>query len=119
MAKPVYTLRKGAVQLAAWEKVGEDGRKGYSVKLNRRYKDKATGEWKDSPFFFDNDLLVAAELLREAFAELCVTVGDSPTPAVPAPVPKETSNLPPAQYLQQGADGQYKLVDDKGEQVPF
>jgi hypothetical protein len=125
MAKPVYQIRKGVLQLAAWETNGPEGKKGYSFKLNRRYKDKRTQEWTDSPFLFDSDLLTAAALLQQAFSDLCITRASqaygtgassgSPPAAAHNPAPVEA----PAQYVQQNADGTHKLVDANGDDIPF
>lgn len=124
MAKPVYSIRKGVIQLAAWETSGPEGQRGYSFKLNRRYKDKRTQEWTDSPFLFDSDLLVAAALLQQAFADLCITRGNAsgtggavsggrPSAAAPPPAPE------PAQYVTRDEQGNPKLVDANGDDIPF
>ena len=49
--QPVHKARSGAVKAAVWENEYEiEGkkRKGYSVKLERSYRDKETDEWKDT-----------------------------------------------------------------------
>jgi hypothetical protein len=126
MARPVYQTRKGAVQLAAWEQNGPEGQKGYSFKLNRRYKDKRTQEWTDSPFLFDNDLLVAAALLQQAFADLCITrasqahgTGGAPSGRTDAAAPAELGPAAAAQYVQRNPDGSHKIVDANGDEIPF
>lgn len=116
MAKPVYSIRKGVIQLAAWETEGAEGRKGYSIKLQRRYKDKRTGEWTDSTFLFDSDLLTAAALLQKAFADLCI-VGGSEGGSSAAPEPRRAPAR--AEYVARDADGNMKLVDENGDDIPF
>lgn len=114
MARPVYQIRRGVLQLAAWQ----SGEKGYSFKLNRRYQDKQTQEWKDSPFLFDSDLPVAIALLQQAFADLCIQrpstasgSGGAPPAAAPAPAP--------AQYVTRDEHGNMKIVDENGDDIPF
>jgi hypothetical protein len=127
MAKPVYQIRKGVLQLAAWETNGAEGQKGYSFKLNRRYKDKRTGEWTDSPFLFDSDLLTAAALLQQAFADLCITrpamasgSGAASSGRVSsAAAPPELGPAAAAQYVTRDAQGNPKLVDENGDDIPF
>ena len=128
MAKPVYQLRKGVVQLAAWETSGPEGQKGYSFKLNRRYKDKRTHEWTDSPFLFDSDLLVAAALLQRAFADLCITqpatVGgpSAPSGRMDAALPNPTKGACAGEgvrYVCRDEHGNAKVVDEHGDEVPF
>lgn len=121
MAKPVYSIRRGVLQLAAWLNVSEDGRKSYSFKLVRRYKDKQTQEWTDSPFLFDSDLPVAAALLQKAYSDLCIqrsgdnAAGSSAHPcgtATPAPEGGK-------QYLKKNPDGSHTIIDEHGDRIPF
>ena len=52
------------IQLAGW--VGE---KGTSFKLTKRYKDKNSGEWKDTEWLSPQDLAGLSFLIPEAIAQ--------------------------------------------------
>lgn len=52
------------IQLAGW--VGE---KGTSFKINKRYKDKNSGEWKDTEWLSPQDLAGLSFLIPEAIAQ--------------------------------------------------
>ena len=54
MGRPVKEFRMGQIKAAVWENEF-DGKKGYSVSLNKSYKAK-NGEWKDTQFYNDKDL---------------------------------------------------------------
>jgi hypothetical protein len=70
MARPVVTVRRGGISVAIWENDRDDGKgKSYSAKIEKRYKDRS-GEWQDSPYFFESDLLVVAELCRAAWHKI-------------------------------------------------
>jgi hypothetical protein len=69
MAQPVITVRRGGLSVAVWENT-QDGRVSYSAQFQKRYKDKASGQWKDSQYLFENDLLEAAELFRLAWHKI-------------------------------------------------
>jgi hypothetical protein len=104
------------------EQSGRDGRTGgYSFKLTRRYQDKQTQEWKDSPFLFDSDLLTAAALLQQAFADLCITRPSmaSGSGRARADAPNPAQAPAPAQYVTRDASGNTKLVDENGDTIPF
>lgn len=49
------------VKLTAWE-----GERGISWNLSKRYKDKETGEWKESKYLTDWDLDAIASLVAQA-----------------------------------------------------
>lgn len=51
------------LRLSAWK-----NDKGLSFSFNKRYKDKGTGEWKDSKYLYDNDLRAAQEIIQQALA---------------------------------------------------
>lgn len=52
------------IQLAGW--VGE---RGTSFKINKRYKDKNSGEWKDTEWLSPQDLAGLSFLIPEAIAQ--------------------------------------------------
>ncbi len=84
MQKPVMDFRIGCVEVAVWEKTMEhDGRSvtRYDVKFNRRYKNRESGEWKDTAYF-DGDDLMRISLLAQRVAERLLIKERDLTPAV-------------------------------------
>ena len=65
--KPVHEIPDGTLKVAIWVHDGEYGPR-YSATIRKRYKDKSTDEWKDAASLGEDDLLPAAELMREAKA---------------------------------------------------
>jgi transposase len=63
MGKPAHKLWKNGVDVAIWE-----NRTGYSLTVQKRYKDKQTNEYKVSTSYYDKDVDVLIELLKEARA---------------------------------------------------
>ena len=86
MQKPVMDFRIGCVELAVWKKTMEhDGRSvvRYDAKLNRRYKDRESGEWKDTQYFDADDLMRIALLAQRAAQCLCIKERDLTPTVVP------------------------------------
>ena len=52
MNKPVKDFKEKGVSVAVWET--RNG--GYSISISKRYKDKVSGEWKESKYWFKEDL---------------------------------------------------------------
>jgi hypothetical protein len=63
---PVHEIRIGRLRVSIWEQQGEQGAKWYSTTLTRSYKD-GQNNWKTATSYGRDDLLVAGELLRQAF----------------------------------------------------
>ena len=63
MPKPAKKLWENGVDVAIWE-----NRTGYSLTVQKRYKDKQTGEYKVSSSYYDRDVDVLIKLLQEARA---------------------------------------------------
>ncbi|MBU1985345.1 hypothetical protein KJ815_13180, partial [bacterium] len=82
--RPVMEFRAATIKAAIWaERRQEQGRTviRYTVKIQKRYFDKNSNEWRTTEYFFPNDLprlcLVAAKAfeytaLRESAEELPV-----------------------------------------------
>lgn len=72
--KPVIKINNGQIAVAIFEQdiQTEYGpRKTYRAGLRKSYKDKNTNEWKNLDLtLFDDEMMVAAELLQMAHAEL-------------------------------------------------
>jgi hypothetical protein len=52
MNKPVKDFKEKGVSVAVWET--RNG--GYSISISKRYKDKVSNEWKESKYWFKEDL---------------------------------------------------------------
>lgn len=63
MAKPIKNWREKGIDVSAWALE----RGGYSFKISKRFKSK-DGEWKESAYWFKNELLKLQEFLAEAIA---------------------------------------------------
>ena len=63
MNKPLveFTSKISTIKLAGWQ-----GDRGISWQLNKRYKDKESGEWKESKYLSDWDLDAIASLAAQA-----------------------------------------------------
>ncbi|MBL1216568.1 MAG: hypothetical protein D8M59_03650 [Planctomycetes bacterium] len=66
----MQSFRAGSCQASIWaNEVEQDGRTvtRHSVKFQKRYQDKSTSEWKNSDYYFPNDLPDLQLLCQEAF----------------------------------------------------
>ncbi|MCO6438637.1 MAG: hypothetical protein J5J06_16210 [Phycisphaerae bacterium] len=57
--KPIKEFRAGTVKAAIWKQENEtEGRIAtrYSVRIQKRFHDRATGDWCNTDYFFVNDL---------------------------------------------------------------
>lgn len=61
--KPIYNARSKGIDIAVWE-----GNTGPQFTIRKSYKDKQTGEWKESKTLFSNDLEILKELITEALS---------------------------------------------------
>lgn len=61
MAGPVKTWKQKGIELAVWE-----GKFGSQYTLKKTYKDKNTGEYKESKFFFQEEITALAEMFTDA-----------------------------------------------------
>ena len=67
-SKPVSHVRLGLISASIWENPGPNGPR-HSVTFERRYKDEG-GTWRSSQSYDENELLVLARVVAEAFDEL-------------------------------------------------
>ena len=68
--QPVKEFRVGGVKAAIWkDEVQQDGRAvtRHSVKVQKSYRDKATGEWKTTEYFYPTDLPKLLLVAQKAF----------------------------------------------------
>jgi hypothetical protein len=63
MTKPAKTWRDRGIDIAAWESKG-----GFSFTFRKTYKDKTSGEYKESRYYYLEDLDRLALLLSEALS---------------------------------------------------
>ena len=67
---PVKEFRAGTIRAAIWENEREaEGRqiKRHSVRIDKRYLDRRTGEWRASDYFFADDLPRLRLVVEQAF----------------------------------------------------
>ena len=67
--RPVAKFKHGGIELAVWPNQTESGTM-YNSTISNSYKDDKSGEWKTTTSYSPTDLLVVAELSREAFAKI-------------------------------------------------
>ena len=75
---PVFKIKSSGVSITAFkfENVNERTRQkysSYSLGIQRSYKKSAESDWINTPYLRPADLLIAAELLREAYKKLQIT----------------------------------------------
>jgi len=94
--KPIYNARSKGIDIAVWE-----GNTGPQFTIRKSYKDKQTGEWKESKTLFSNDLEILKELITEALSW-----------------GKNVSNIEePSQLV--AANQSVESVDFKDDDIPF
>jgi hypothetical protein len=67
---PVQEFRAGAVRAAIWKnEVQQDGRTTvrFSTKIEKRYRDKQSNEWRSTDQYFPEDLPKLALVATKAF----------------------------------------------------
>ncbi|MFA7281373.1 MAG: hypothetical protein WC100_14915 [Sterolibacterium sp.] len=73
--RPVKEFRSRNLKVAIWENQSEqDGQTvvQHSMTFQKRYRERQSGEWKDSGTLFADDALVLAQLLERAFAWIAI-----------------------------------------------
>jgi hypothetical protein len=63
----VWTKKFWPVEIAVFEYVNGDGRPQHSVKLSKCFRRDEGSEWKTTDFLSAPDILIAKELLTEAY----------------------------------------------------
>lgn len=64
MSKPVQDFKHKGLSVAVWPT--RNG--GYSYSISKRYKDKQTGEWRETKSLFKEEAEALIELLKQALA---------------------------------------------------
>ena len=68
--QPIKEFRVGGIKAAIWRnEVERDGRTvvQHTVKVQNWYRDKTTGEWKATDYFYPNDLPKLQLVVAKAF----------------------------------------------------
>lgn len=64
--QPIERFAFGPIHVSVWSNTSKEGQVYYSARLERRYKDEQSGEYKTSNSFRPDQIPVAAELLTKA-----------------------------------------------------
>lgn len=69
---PVKEFRVGAIKASIWRNEVQDSESGrttvqHSVRVQKRYREAKSGEWKDTDYYFQNDLPKLELVVRKAF----------------------------------------------------
>ncbi len=73
--RPIKEFRAGNVKAAIWEDEREDqGRTTtrHSIKIQKRYFDEKVGDWRDTDYFFPNDLPRLCLVAGKAFEHIAL-----------------------------------------------
>ena len=65
--RPVWTRKFWPVDIAVFEYVNGDGRSQHSVKLTKSFRRDEESDWENTEFLSGQDLLIARELLADAY----------------------------------------------------
>lgn len=100
MNAPVKTIKDKGLQIAIWE----TNNGGYSFSISKRYKCKKTDQWKDSKYFYKEDLEKLQAMIeaaigyasdRAAHTEAAMESGSlSPSYKAPETAPFTDDDLP-------------------------
>ena len=73
--RPVKEFKAGTIKAAIWEDEREDQGRivvKHSVKIQKRFFDKNTGDWHDTDYFFPNDLPRLCLVAAKAFEHIAL-----------------------------------------------
>jgi len=77
--KPTKEFRAGTIKAAVWKEQREEAGRAtvrYSVKIEKRYFDEASKEWRNTDYFFANDLPRLRLVAEQAFEFIVLRAGD-------------------------------------------
>jgi hypothetical protein len=66
--RPVQTLRHRSIKATIWRNEGEKGQVFFNVVVSRSFRDKESGDWRETPSIGYDDLMNVAALMYEAHA---------------------------------------------------
>jgi hypothetical protein len=102
MNKPIQDFKNKGVSVAVWPT--KNG--GYSYSISKRYKDKQSGEWRESKSLFKEEAEALIDLLKQALAH-----GGTREE-------HEHEGIPSGQG-KPGPKVAYELSDDELDDLPF
>lgn len=85
--RPVHTVRHRSLKATIWRNQTEKGDL-YNVTVIRSYRDKESGEWRDSHSLRYDDLMNVAALMYEAHATISRLIAKTPRKSAARPVAK-------------------------------
>jgi len=77
---PFKTFRAGKMSIAIWRNEVEQGDRTfvqYSIKIQKRYRDKETDEWKTAEYLYPTDLPHLIICAQKAFESISMTEVDN------------------------------------------
>lgn len=80
--RPIYEVRAGGISGAVWGKSSTlDGRPvtQHTIRIEKRYRDERTGEWKNTGYLRPDDLPKLALVATKIFEHLSLRVPDEST----------------------------------------
>ena len=75
--RPAAEVRLGRIKAVIWANAGEDGERWHTVQLTRLYRDK-DGQWRSTPGFRRDDLLLVAKVADLAHSKVCELAAGDP-----------------------------------------
>ena len=78
--RPIKEFRAGSVRASIWLNESEnDGRTvaQHSVRIEKRFRDKKTNEWRNTDYFFPNDLPRLRLVAEKAFEFIALRESDA------------------------------------------
>ena len=81
---PIKEFRAASIKAAIWsEEREEQGRTvvRHTVRIQKRYFDKTSGEWRTTKYFFPNDLPRLCLVAKKAFEFIALSESAEETPA--------------------------------------
>ena len=61
---PSKVYREGGVELAIWRNESSEGKEYFTFTIRKQYKDKNSGDWKESKALFFDDLLRLSAIIN-------------------------------------------------------
>ena len=102
---PLETFREGAANIKLWQQQRHDGQIFVTASVGRSYKDRQSGQWKESKSFSPDDLIRLQSLIPYALAHARVhehalnmdrlSEQQEAVPTQELPVQEQTNKQPP------------------------
>lgn len=113
MSTPIKNYKFGGVECAVWENDNKfnPGQKTYSFSFQKSFKTKS-GDWKQTGFFSDKDLLILSKLASFVFSKK-IQVYDQNTPKKQATAPQAPNNSGVHNKMDKDLDSAFEgRIDD-------